>query len=376
MYIYPNSNYYDNDLREILNLYHKVTSDYNDLKRFIDNIDSIIDPKVNSAVNKAVAPYLDKFIEIQKTIEVLKLYIDDSIDQLKLYIDTQDSALLSKINNNFSRLSKDLMDTYKLLIDFMERANEWAMYLDMRIDDIYTLLGDNKGVLYNPITGLVGKQNTVWLYVINALRSSHALNCAEFAKATITAGHIGNALITCKEWSVDSKRLVDNRYYNPYTGRRDDMQGILSCLKDGYLAIQNGRYKDLQISVNDIKDSNIVYSDFNKNALIYNNRGIVVLDKIKDSKYLSVLNGTIAVSSYSADNNVAIYHIIYNGIIDSIQDITCVAIKSVDGTTHNLTDVTVDMLDRVIEIIIPAELYNIDISINIVGLCYTQSLSD
>ena len=272
---FPNTNFYNSDLRELIAMYKKLVAEYDTIKAEIDEVtkkineftqyvDTIIDERINlklkaltSRVNmlevemKQVEAELDntnlRVAEIVKDIINLGIRIDQVKVELK--------ADIAEVYIEFGKYKESIDDIIQIEI------NKLIAYIDEHVTKL-----DRLDVV-NPITGVYEDIQNVLNDICDSLLAGFGITAEEYDKLALTAMQYDQLRITAIQYSTRGylifyKQLIA-RMRSPFTGEMDRYDNVIYRLADLHKNCLTAKeYDDLSLSAQ-------VYDDKQITAYIY-----------------------------------------------------------------------------------------------------------
>lgn len=241
---FPNTNFYNSDLRELIAMYKKMVAEYDTIKAEIDEVtkkieeftqyvDEIIDEKINLKLKALTSRVTMLEIEMKKVEEELdnvNLRVDEivkDIINLVIRIDQVRVELKTDIAEVYIELGK-----YKESIDdiIQIEINKLIAYIDEHVTKL-----DRLDVV-NPITGEYENIQNVLDDILDALLSGFGLTAKEYDDLKLTALQYDKLVITAIQYSVRGYLLLYRelivRMRSPFTGDIDSYENIIYSLAD------------------------------------------------------------------------------------------------------------------------------------------------
>lgn len=241
---FPNTNFYNSDLRELIAMYKKLVAEYDTIKAEIDEVtkkieeftqyvDEIIDEKINLKLKALTSRVTTLEIEMKKVEEELdnvNLRVDEivkDIINLGIRIDQVRVELKTDIAEVYIELGK-----YKESIDdiIQIEINKLIAYIDEHVTKL-----DRLDVV-NPITGEYENIQNVLDDILDAILSGFGLTAKEYDDLELTALQYDKLVITANQYSVRGYLLFYRelivRMRSPFTGAIDSYENIIYSLAD------------------------------------------------------------------------------------------------------------------------------------------------
>ena len=241
---FPNTNFYNSDLRELIAMYKKLVAEYDTIKAEIDEVtkkieeftqyvDEIIDEKINlklKALTSRVTMLEIEMKQVEEELDNVNLRVDEivkDIINLGIRIDQVRVELKTDIAEVYIELGK-----YKESIDdiIQIEINKLIAYIDEHVTKL-----DRLDVV-NPITREYENIQNVLDDIVDALLSGFGLTAKEYDDLELTALQYDKLLITAIQYSVRGYLLFYRelivRMRSPFTGAIDSYENIIYSLAD------------------------------------------------------------------------------------------------------------------------------------------------
>lgn len=241
---FPNTNFYNSDLRELIAMYKKLVAEYDTIKAEIDEVtkkieeftqyvDEIIDEKINlklKALTSRVTILEIEMKQVEEELDNVNLRVDEivkDIINLGIRIDQVRVELKTDIAEVYIELGK-----YKESIDdiIQIEINKLIAYIDEHVTKL-----DRLDVV-NPITGEYENIQNVLDDIVDALLSGFGLTAKEYDDLELTALQYDKLVITAIQYSVRGYLLFYReliaRMRSPFTGAIDNYENIIYSLAD------------------------------------------------------------------------------------------------------------------------------------------------
>lgn len=241
---FPNTNFYNSDLRELIAMYKKLVAEYDTIKAEIDEVtkkieeftqyvDEIIDEKINlklKALTSRVTMLEIEMKQVEEELDNVNLRVDEivkDIINLGIRIDQVRVELKTDIAEVYIELGK-----YKESIDdiIQIEINKLIAYIDEHVTKL-----DRLDVV-NPITGEYENIQNVLDDIVDALLSGFGLTAKEYDDLELTALQYDKLIITAIQYSLRGYLLFYRelivRMRSPFTGAIDSYENIIYSLAD------------------------------------------------------------------------------------------------------------------------------------------------
>lgn len=208
---FPNASFYDSDLRELLAMYKKLTTEYDSilatveaLNKKVDDLYNYVDAEIAEAVKTALA-------EVNAKIELINIKIatiyrilgtqDEKINELKRYTDERFDEERNITNSTITQTRKEIeTEIRQLTVDFSAELLELWEYVQ---DLSFTL-----PPIYNPVTGRYDAIPKTVGDMWNALRV-HALTVARYSADALTVDEYKALMLTATEYAVQGRTIIE-----------------------------------------------------------------------------------------------------------------------------------------------------------------------
>lgn len=280
---FPNTNFYNSDLRELIGMYKKLVAEYDTIKSEIDDcakkideftqyVDDIIGERIDNklrALTSRVALLEYEMQIVEGKLSDANLRIDDvadSVVQLSIKVDQIKAELKTDIAEVYIEFGK-----YKESIDdiIQIEVNKLIQYIDEKVTKL-----DRLDVV-NPITGVYENIQNVLDDIVDALLSGFGLTAKEYDDLELTALQYDKLGITAIQYSVRGYLLfyreLITRMRSPFTGAMDSYENIIYSLADLHkncLTANEYDEKELTAQVYDDKLITAYTYDWNSKAVV------------------------------------------------------------------------------------------------------------
>lgn len=256
---YPSTNTYDSDLQEMIELYRKMSKNYDTFLETVADLENKwdqLDGKIDAAVAKGVEDATREIIkEVEGIVAELQKNVSDQLDTNNAKISDLEKFVketANALNTRMEALNKAVDELHKELDAALETvdskiADEIAKYdedIKRRIDsmtnglweEIYKLneklenITEEYPPVENPITGLMQPINEVlqemwyWMRIFG-------ITALEYDSLGLTAKEYDDLGITAAEYDYFAKSyLLDNlkdKILNPVTGKESTVQSSI-----------------------------------------------------------------------------------------------------------------------------------------------------
>lgn len=290
---FPRVNMYDSDLKELLDMYEKLTKDYatlvqqiGDCYTLLRNYQSSIPIYVSKLVDTAIKAYR---LELERNVAMLQtemLNLENRIERKFDNVNSDTSLLFLKFEElkerqvEYETEFNEKLSEMRLLILGNNAKNE-KMIADAvkSMNEKIDAIPDNSVPVYNPFTQEQDTTKNVLLDMYNLGITYHGFTALEFTNSTVvTCGYFNDSEITCIDWWTHGKEiLIKNGYlFSPVTGK---FVTIETALYDLAKEIKAGKY----ITAQGYDNKNITaeaYEDTNISAENYDFNGKEILKNV------------------------------------------------------------------------------------------------
>ena len=246
---FPHTHMYDSDLRELLAMYKKLTSEYDRLVEELNELEAWKrehQGEYEELVKKVAGVQAD-IAKVQAEVEAQYAYIDTKCQQCKDEVDTKFAMALNHFTNEFNTLAGNVLAKLEqmqiqlnnfnsYLIDALA-SNKAEIY--QHVDDMFTYWVDHLPdyehlIVYNPARG----EMTTVQEAINDLYASFnvfGLTAIQYDSLSLTAQEYDDYELTAREydtWGYVALGYPDPRYYmmDPFTGELTLVKNVVDKL--------------------------------------------------------------------------------------------------------------------------------------------------
>ena len=250
---FPNTNFYDSDLRELISMYKKLVKEYDDILKQLNelktNIGSIVDEyldadlgafkaEVLTIINNEITELENEIHEEQKKLEddmaKFKNDISSAVEQLRIDINNFET----KVNNRVQTIANQISQVY---IDMAEYKHEMAELFELQKNELILYIQEHVAQitrLYvtNPFTGAYEDIQTVLDDIARYVTQSYGLTAQEYDDLQLRASEYDAKRITAQNYSSRGILLFFKELYlkmrSPFTGFMDYYDRIIYQLAD------------------------------------------------------------------------------------------------------------------------------------------------
>lgn len=275
---FPNTNFYNSDLRELISMYKKLVEDYDNIKAMIEesvrDYDSLIADnkeihKRMEAIESAMSQLEKKIIaevnatvdsKLGSTIEYLEDENQKLVKEVATYvanINMEISGLRKYVNKVINNMDKKLADTTGVLKTYSDSGDKKVLeYIDTETDRIEQQIKDIKiyqGEIVDPVDEVQKSvQDTVNDMFYNL--KSWALRAVDFSRVGITAEEYDKIGISAwsydflAKWYVREKRKVLEQAIKLVNGLNDRIDYVIDLVDSRTKAYSpvSGRFVQLR----------------------------------------------------------------------------------------------------------------------------------
>ena len=250
---FPNTNFYDSDLRELISMYKKLVKEYDDILEQLNelktNIGSIVDEYLDAdlgafkaelltIINNEITELENEIREEQKKLEddmiKFKNDISSTVEQLRIDIDNFEA----KVNNRIQMISNQIAQVYIEMANYKHemaelfelQKNELTLYIQEHVEQITRLY------VTNPFTGEYEDVQDVLYDIAKYVTQSYGLTAQEYDNLQLRASEYDAKRITAQNYSSRGILLFFKELYlkmrSPFTGFMDYYDKIIYQLAD------------------------------------------------------------------------------------------------------------------------------------------------
>lgn len=250
---FPNTNFYNSDLRELISMYKKLVKEYDgileQLNELKNNIASIVDEYLDAdlgafkaelltIINNEITELENEIREEQKKLEddmiKFKNDISSTVEQLKIDIDNFESTVNNKIQTITNQIAQVYIDMAEYKHDMAElfelQKNELILYIQEHVAQITRLY------VTNPLSGEYEDIQNVLNDIAKYITQSYGLTAQEYDDLQLRATEYDAKRITAQNYSSRGILLFFKELYlkmrNPFTGFMDYYDRIIYKLAD------------------------------------------------------------------------------------------------------------------------------------------------
>ena len=245
---FPNTNFYDSDLRELIAMYKKLVKEYDsildELNELKTNIGSIVDEYLDAdlgafkaelltIINNEIVELENEIHEQQKELEddmtKFKNDISSAVEQLRINIDDFEGKVNNRVQTIANQIAQVYIDMSEYKHDMAElfelQKNELTLYIQEHITQITRLY------VTNPFTGEYEDVQNVLYDIAKYVTQSYGLTAQEYDDLHLRASEYDAKRITAQNYSSRGILLFFKELYlkmrSPFTGLMDYYDKII-----------------------------------------------------------------------------------------------------------------------------------------------------
>lgn len=255
---FPHTHFYDSDLRELIAMYKKLVSEYDEIVKWMDEN------------YKDYAEVLEKVAKLEKDVEDCidaiskqNQHIDDEFAKIKTQVDNQMQTEFNNLENMFDTLSGQVLvkltqmqvqlnDFNEYLVNELAKNNDKVYkHIDVLFAEFVNKLPDYENlIVYNPVRGEMTNVQTA-INDLYAQFNTFGLTALQYDILGLTADEYDSYHLTAREYDslgYIKLRYPDERYYmiDPFTG-------LTALVKDVVLKLAHFHMDGLTASEYDAK---------------------------------------------------------------------------------------------------------------------------
>ena len=250
---FPNTNFYDSDLRELISMYKKLVKEYDDILEQLNelktNIGSIVDEYLDAdleafktelltIINNEITELENEIHEEQKKLEddmtKFKNDISSTVEQLRIDINNFEDIVNNRVQTIANQIAQVYIDMAEYKHDMAElfelQKNELILYIQEHVAQITRLY------VTNPFTGAYEGIQDVLNDIAKYVTQSYGLTAQEYDNLQLRASEYDAKRITAQNYSSRGILLFFKELYlkmrNPFTGFMDYYDRIIYQLAD------------------------------------------------------------------------------------------------------------------------------------------------
>ena len=250
---FPNTNFYDSDLRELISMYKKLVKEYDDILEQLNelktNIGSIVDEYLDAdlgafkaelltIINNEITELENEILEEQKKLEdditKFKNDISSTIEQLRIDINNFEDIVDNRVQtiaNQIAQVYIDMAEYKHEMAELFElQKNELILYIQEHIAQITRLY------VTNPFSGAYEDIQTVLDDIARYVTQSYGLTADEYDSLKLRANEYDAKRITARNYSsrgiIIFLKELHLRMRSPFTGVMEYYDKIIYQLAD------------------------------------------------------------------------------------------------------------------------------------------------
>lgn len=270
---FPNTNFYNSDLRELISMYKKLVKEYDDILQQLNelktNIGSIIDEYLDAdleafkaelltVINNEITELENEIREEQKKLEddmtKFKNDINSTVEQLRIDIDDFEA----KINNRVQTIANQISQVYVNMSEYKHdmaelfelQRNELILYIQEHIAQITRLY------VTNPFSGEYEDIQDVLNDIAKYVTQSYGLTAQEYDDLQLRASEYDAKRITAQNYSsrgiIIFLKELHLKMRSPFTGVMEYYDKIIYQLADLHRGAYTAEeYDNLRLTADD-----------------------------------------------------------------------------------------------------------------------------
>ena len=250
---FPNTNFYDSDLRELISMYKKLVKEYDNILEQLNelktNIGSIVDEYLDAdlgafkaelltIINNEISELENEIRKEQKKLEddmtKFKNDISSTIEQLRIDINNFEDIVDNRVQTIANQIAQVYIDMAEYKHDMAElfelQRNELILYIQEHVAQITRLY------VTNPFTGTYEDIQDVLNDIAKYVTQSYGLTAQEYDDLQLRASEYDAKRITAQNYSSRGILLFFKELYlkmrSPFTGFMDYYDKIIYQLAD------------------------------------------------------------------------------------------------------------------------------------------------
>ena len=262
---FPNTSYYNDDLRELVRLYNELIKAYNGLQDeiqdtidFVNNFEkttlSIITDKINNEISVQMSLYMQRLMAVENLVKQLENLVNSAesrMDNLQSQINALRTQLYQSIQDLQTEYQKILQLMHKYKYDLEDFVDGKVQYLERYIEERVTKI--DRLWLINPVTGEIDTAQGVVDSLYRYESYSWGLTAKEYDSLQLTAWEYDQLRITALEYATRAYfifwQLRQGMMRNPFTGANSHFSNIINTLVNLHkCALTAKEYDDLKIT--------------------------------------------------------------------------------------------------------------------------------
>lgn len=268
---FPNTHFYESDLRELIAFYKELQDKYNGLVADIQALKEwktqhegeydelllrvkTVEGEINDFEAEVEAKFADLERDLNSKFNALTTEVRNELAQTVLDINRLFNELKSQIESEITAMKIEIANLINYLNDQIANINQNVIdYVNDRLNDFIAHLPDYENlIVYNPV---VGRQTNVQtaindLYLMFAI---YGITAEQYDSLHLTASEFDSKEISAKEYDMLAYELLgypDPRYYmrDPFTGAFEENKVVILKLADLHrMALTASEYDALEM---------------------------------------------------------------------------------------------------------------------------------
>lgn len=211
---FPHSSYYDSDLRELIDMYKRLTTDYSTILSTVEQLDNkvselynYVDSEIASRLAAALSEINAQIAAINELLNVQEQKITELTDSVNARFDSERAITESEINELRVSVTNEIA---QLAIDFGgELAELW---------DYVNKLQFTMPPIYNPVKGYKTDIEQAVRDAWNALRV-HGYTVARYSAIAPTVDDYSNMAMSATDYATRAQLIIEPlRVVQPLNG--------------------------------------------------------------------------------------------------------------------------------------------------------------
>lgn len=262
---FPNANYYDADLREVIRLYKELSERYDtlvsDIKKLTERLDVLektIQQTIKDQINLHMSIMYNRLKEAESDIAELERTVakqGDAIVKLNADIEAKYRELITMINDKFQTIYDQYNDLLSLLHEYKKNISE---YVDERFEDVKKQLEDElvkieRLAVVNPYNDQIQDIQDVLNMIVDRQKrfyGAYGITAKDYDDFHITAWEYEQLMISAIDYDMRAYiilflKLWKKRFLvrNPFTGQMVTIQEMFNELAHFHMnGITAGEY--------------------------------------------------------------------------------------------------------------------------------------
>lgn len=300
---FPNTHFYESDLRELIAMYKKLVEEYNTLVAGLRELNewrirhtgeyeevvrrmSALEAEMTSFENKLNNEFAQLKTEFEAEFNSLKSEVDQEIAEAIRQMQIQFNELYNSIRDSISEMKLEIQKDIIILENSITANNQMIMdYVTDRLNYFIEHLPDYENlIVYNPVRGEQTNVQTAILDLYDNFRI-YGLTASQYDSLQLTASEYDAKGLTALEYDRWGYKLLDYPdpdYFirDPFTGKYNRVQVVIYELAELHRqALSAAEYDALELTAAE-------YDALGLTAYVYDWYGIVLFgDALTASEY-------------------------------------------------------------------------------------------